>query len=511
MQVLAHPAHQTTLYRNGPHLYFFAEPSQNKTHFDVLSDLLGRPFDAVPFAGHPLLDLFLDALQERSAGIWQLQASDLHLTQIELPVQVETRRQIDLDTPQLEHSSLACRTRQLDPSMVKGLLRAERWPVQVMPVCAVPVRLLGQPDFGIGRSSVARNAEVGALLEALERLSAVDQGQHQIITSRPAELAGRKIAPSDLVALDHHAEPDGPIDWTAGWSLRHQEQVFLPAREVFMGYSRDEGALNVSSSGCALGSSLEEALLHALFELIERDAFLLRWYSQTSVPMLDLSLIPEGEIQGLLLAAEHMGYQVQVFDVTTENQVPAVWAMAKGQTPEQIHSFSSLGAHMDPIRALKGALQELLVSLELYVPSFDEKRAKMLLDQPEQVQDGNDHFQFYAHKDSHKHLDFLSETPDAKATLQFLERQHFWSDQDLVVKLRKWIGILLHHHPDVTFVDLTPPGLRALGLHAVRAVVPDLLPMTFGHQGRRTRNCQRLQNALQKNQTSLPDAPHPFP
>ena len=511
MPVVDPPAHQTRLYRNGPHLYFLAGPSQNETHFDALSDLLGRPFDAVPFAGHPFLDLLLEALQEKSAGIWQLQVPDLHLTQIQLPGSPERCRRVDLDTPQLEHSPHSCRTRQIDPSMLKGLLRAERWPVQVMPVYAVPVRLSGQPDFGIGRSSVARNAEVGALLEALERTQAVDQGHHQIITARPSELAGHKISPEDLVALDHHPQADGPIDWVDGWSLRHQEPVLMPAREVFMGYSRDEGTLNVSSSGCALGSSLEEALLHALFELIERDAFLLRWYSQTTVPMLDPVLIPDGEIQGLLLSAQHLGYQVQVFDVTTENQVPAVWVMARGQTPEQVHSFSSLGAHMDPIRALRGALQELLVSLELYPPSFDEKRAKMLLDHPERVEDGSDHFQFYAHPESQQHLNFLSETPDLQATLQFLDRQHFWSGQDLVVKLNSLIQILLSHHPDVTFVDLTSPGLRALGLHAVRAVVPDLLPMTSGHHGRRTRNCRRLKKALQKNQISLPDAPHPFP
>ncbi|GEM46893.1 YcaO-like family protein [Deinococcus cellulosilyticus] len=505
------PDLQTKLYRNGPHLYFCAGLAQHENTFTALADLLGRDFDASPVSGHPFLDTLVEELQGLQSGLWRIQLPDLHLEHLPLHVAGFNSRPLDLETPQFERHAHSCRNSEVDDTLLKMLLRAERWPVEAMPVFATAISLQGQTDFGIGRGSTAKSARTSALLEALERRSAVFQGRHHVTRARPEDLPGRHLGREMLTQLDHEPEFSTATDWVEGWSLRHQQRIFIPAREVFMGYHRDEGILNASSSGCALGSSLEEALLHGLFELIERDAFLLNWYSRSPVASLDLTLCMDSEVQGMLLVAGDLGYQVQAFDTTTENGVPAVWVMAKGKGEGQIHSFSSLGAHMDPLRALRGALQELLVSLELYPPSFDPTRAKLLLDHPEQVESGFDHFLFYAHFESQKWLDFLPDPPHPEALRHFLDRRNHWKGADVVQKLTLLLQTLLDHHPDVAFVDLTTPGLSALGLCAVRAVVPGLLPMTFGFSQQRTRNNPRLQAALQRNRTRLPEAPHPFP
>lgn len=517
MQMMNLPTAPSQLYHMGAHLCFFAATPQHETHIQVLADLLGKDFRIFPELPSPFLQALLTELAAapaRPGQGWRIRPHDLHVEPLVLQPAPAACKPFDLLTPQLEHQPLSCRTREIPARLLETLFQTERWPVQGMPVYAVPVRLLGQLDHGIGRAFKAPQARMGAILEALERRSAVLDSaaadRFSITTARFKDLkqTDRCLDPGTLVPLDGVAETaTAQMDWVKGWSMKHQEPIFVPVRHVFMGYSRDAEELNVSSSGCALGSSLEEALLHALFELIERDGFLLSWFSQSPVPQLDLFQIRDQGVLDSIEAIKHLGHQVEIYDTTQESQLPSVWVKTTGE-PGKIHAFSSLGAHMDPIRAIQGALTEVLVSLELYPPHFDPVRAEHLLRHPAEVQSGMDHFQFYAHPESQRHLDFLPTKTDPQATARFLQLQNLWQDQDITQKLRQLVSRLLEVHPDVVFVDLTSPGLRALGLHAVRAVVPDLLPMTWGQQSR-TLGCQRL---LKKRPTGpFSEIPHPFP
>src|SRR6266702_726042 len=59
---------------------------------------------------------------------------------------------------------------------------------------------------------------------------------------------------------------------------------------------------------------------------------------------------------------------------------------------------------------------------------------------------------------------------------------------DLTVVLRR----LRRHGLDVVVVDQTTPEHRAGGFSCVKAIVPGTLPMTFGHDNRRTYGLPRL-------------------
>lgn len=79
-----------------------------------------------------------------------------------------------------------------------------------------------------------------------------------------------------------------------------------------------------SSNGLALGSSREEAVLHGLFELIERDHFLCAWYNRLPLQELDIEDTGLDELKQLLYFLELVGIQVRFFDITMELRVPSV-------------------------------------------------------------------------------------------------------------------------------------------------------------------------------------------
>ena len=64
--------------------------------------------------------------------------------------------------------------------------------------------------------------------------------------------------------------PEFLIDWTIAEELLTAQEVWLPASSVF--FFGSPKLYDVSSNGLASGNELTEATLHALYELIERDA-----------------------------------------------------------------------------------------------------------------------------------------------------------------------------------------------------------------------------------------------
>ena len=64
-------------------------------------------------------------------------------------------------------------------------------------------------------------------------------------------------------------DPDRPIDWVWGYSFLQERPILVP--ELLAYYSlggRSQGFVYETSNGCALGGSLEEAILYGIFEVV---------------------------------------------------------------------------------------------------------------------------------------------------------------------------------------------------------------------------------------------------
>ncbi|MEM1271120.1 MAG: YcaO-like family protein, partial [Bacteroidota bacterium] len=188
-----------------------------------------------------------------------------------------------------------------------------------------------------GRALSVAAAKRSARCEAVER-------HHVVHVTRPlhrasfAALAEPALDPEALHvhrpfapagSPQYHA--DLPLRWAAGWSLTQDRKTWVPAQEVWFETLAlpDEPALvQPTTSGCAVGSSLTEAVLHALIELIERDAFLAAWYARRPVREIPISALDDAGFQALLQRAQaaHPAHTFRFLDVTSEVGLPAVWA-----------------------------------------------------------------------------------------------------------------------------------------------------------------------------------------
>ncbi|MBA0125338.1 TOMM precursor leader peptide-binding protein [Haloechinothrix sp. YIM 98757] len=240
----------------------------------------------------------------------------------------------------------------------------------------------GLRDESGGKGASSVEAEVGALCEALERYSGSFQGDEERVRASLRELEDQALHPNDCMlfhdrqyrdraewnsahgSLQHVCEPfdeHAVVNWTPVWSLTRHRHRLLPTRMLYYGAPYDPGDAGVraDSNGNAAGSSLEDAILQGLLEIVERDAVALWWYNRTSAPGVDLAAFGDLWVDELRGVYADLGRELWVLDVTSDVGIPVMVALSRraGASPE--HIMVGFGAHLDPRIALRRALTEL--------------------------------------------------------------------------------------------------------------------------------------------------------
>jgi ribosomal protein S12 methylthiotransferase accessory factor len=350
-----------------------------------------------------------------------------------------------------------------------------------------------------GRRSVVRAsfAEV--------RDTAVDPRTFGLYPPERYTLPGFAFQPFDV---------DRVCRWVWGYSFARQEPVLVPQRYAYYRAHVDDPddpsfAYEISN-GCALGGCLEEAILYGILEVVERDAFLMTWYTRRPAARIDLACAQDRSIPLLAKAIEvDTGYRLLAFDTTMEHGVPSVWAMAVCPPGvDQPALACAAGAHLDPEQAASGALRELgpiLADLMERYPDIAERARTMAAD-PASVLAMDDHSVLYTSREAAPRLDFLTASTQTRTFTEMESRYRTgaFRHTDLTDDLTELVRRLAAHQLDVVVVDQTTPEHRAGGFRCVKVIVPGLLPMTFGHDNRRTHGLPRLPREVNPH-------PHPFP
>lgn len=231
----------------------------------------------------------------------------------------------------------------------------------------------GQPvpgGFGVGKglNPVSR---VGALAEATEHLIS---RQRPALAPRSAaavadDLVGDAVEPllreqpSAQLACTPYRRIDGggePVELPLGLS---QPSYYLAARAP--GDTAEYWPVRpyMTNSGTALGANREEALLHALNEVAERDALSLLicravWGGE-QVAVLDPASLPVELVEQHRHVEQALAEPVHLLELTTDLGLPTVLAYIAPHAGRRSYG-RGLGASLNPQHATSRALAELL-------------------------------------------------------------------------------------------------------------------------------------------------------
>jgi len=298
-------------------------------------------------------------------------------------------------------------------------------------------------------------AYVKAVGEALERYAA---GVYR--TEHFREAAATAV--TDPVTPERFVRPESApavgdtttIQWVAATALPTESRVHVPAAfAVFP--PPDEALAPAITTGLGLGNSTVAATLSGLYEVIERDATMLSWYS--TFDPLELSVDDE-TVAALRRRAASEGLETTLVLVTQDVDVPVVAAMV---TRDEWPRFAAgSAADLDATAAAADALGEA-------VQNWMELRALG----PEDATDAGAGVARYA-DNPHEVTDYFdadttvpatdvgpADPPSGRAELDSVCTRV--TDADLT--------------PYVT--RLTPRDVAAIGFEAVRVLVPGAQPL----------------------------------
>jgi ribosomal protein S12 methylthiotransferase accessory factor len=130
-----------------------------------------------------------------------------------------------------------------------------------------------------GKGVRAAEARIGALMESLELAVAEPAGSdwaaHRTTAMDMIEGWSGRLRLDDLaLSLDARPAPGHAVVAVACEELGHAAPLHLPADLVFLPFEQAAGTrmFGCTSTGLASGNTLDEATLHALLEVLERDA-----------------------------------------------------------------------------------------------------------------------------------------------------------------------------------------------------------------------------------------------
>ncbi|MBF8807628.1 MAG: YcaO-like family protein [Enterococcus lacertideformus] len=243
-------------------------------------------------------------------------------------------------------------------------------------------------ESGFGRDYYENNARIISTIEAFERycniydrkklptikssFQALEKTEN-VIDPRKLILHSYKETNNEKYALGVY-KSDKEIEWVKGKEItkKGESEVFVPKSSIVFGERRENeqkknNFVFETSNGMAIGGSAEEAKLYGLYELIERDAFLCAWYSESSTKELELDDYDLEEFQELKMILKSKNQELKIFDITSEVGIPTVWAMIVDYSDEApMKIYNAAASNVNIKKAIENSLFKVCTTFPIY-------------------------------------------------------------------------------------------------------------------------------------------------
>lgn len=342
---------------------------------------------------------------------------------------------------------------------------------------------------GFGLSMIPERAAIKAIGESVERYCAVPPTRNALTFGTYASV--NRICPAikpeafTLFSDEQYDDPampfarpssSYPLHWVGGTSLVSGNPVLVPASFVFTpydfevpGYPPDPRLAFPISTGLACGPTYAAAVYRGLLEIIERDAFMLSWRHERSMPLLELGKFNRPLTRRLRQAVGEIPVSCVVKLATVDIAVTVVLVMLN-TTDGKFPLFAmGAGADFDPEQALILALEEALLCYcglcRIESPYTVDERAELEEGTNPVALHGLAHALDTSLRDMRRCLEEPTEYADGVNRVQ------------RAGNLGGLIQELNGMGHEAVAVDLTQPDIDDAGFKVVRVLVPGLQPL----------------------------------
>lgn len=362
-----------------------------------------------------------------------------------------------------------------------------------------------------------QDAFLATIGEAVERYASSFYDKRALRKAKASDFAPDDLIQPERYALfapEQYARPDfkfAPftrdieVHWDTAVDLVDGRTKHVPAAFMYMPFRADDQAISEQiSTGFAVHSDPRRALLSAIFEVVERDAFMISWMNMLDLPKLRI----EGELRTFVDAIIPSHFDLHLMDMTTDIGLPSVMGILRGRQDFGEFIVVCASTRADYMSAAKKTIIELCQS----VPYF-----RNLLEQEKDYTDLSavrsfvDHSLFYMHrKDLWPVFDkWLTTRPTVAVASQ--------PEQEPQVQLKQVVRTFADHGYTILAKDKTTVDLAEAGFRLVRAVCPGFVHLngSYGYYylgGERLYDVpRRMGHDVRNSYATLNQLPHPFP
>ena len=248
-------------------------------------------------------------------------------------------------------------------------------------IIGIPVVMVCRPNarsvsVSQGKGSTLIAARVSGLLESVE-------GYHAETISLPLRIASAHDMQISSQLITYEQLPrirqsrfskHYPISWIEGRNLFDQQGVWLPYEMVHTNYTyprpTGSGCFPASSNGLASGNSLAEATVHAICEVIERDALAL--WQQLDPEAIDRTSIDPDSIDNracreTLDRLRAANQDIFIWDIRSDTTIPSYLSVIIDKSTQGQHIGVGSGTHLSREIALLRALHEAVQVRTTYI------------------------------------------------------------------------------------------------------------------------------------------------
>lgn len=306
------------------------------------------------------------------------------------------------------------------------------------------------------------------------------------------------------------------IRWVMGYSLTNKKHIMLPAQLCYLSPSlKDEIPIGYSTStGLGFGIRLIEALMPAIYEVIERDAFAVRWLTYLSpqkICLEDIFCHLSKELQDILnFTLSDSPFKLDLFDTTLDIGIPSILAVLSNNIKIPYLVLGS-ATSLDIIKALEKAIVEALhifcltLTLKKEAPGFFKNKFSNIMT-------FKDHGKFWALNNYNKAIKWIYSGEKANIKDYLSVKTSLNYKEQLKICQRELEG----RGYEIIFVDISRWEIVEMGYKVIKVVIPGLQPLDGPHSYRFLGNPRIYKIANKygkriKNEKHLNPYPHPFP
>lgn len=287
---------------------------------------------------------------------------------------------------------------------------------------------------------------------------------------------GRYVRFSPNASLFHY-ESSKAYRWYPGMDVATGRKTYLPASTVWTGHNfsiKQERIYPTTTNGLGAGLSEGQALLSAIGELVERDAFNRHWFGKIAARPVRI----DDAFHRLLhpRAAELLDNPVasaNVYSLNSPAGLPVLMAIARSKAYGTVYLGASCA--VDPVKALMKALYEAYVCMA-YAFGIGPPTERTISE--EAFTCFEDHLLHYHDPSQTINAAFLwgdAEACDYEELRVAQDRMHrgkIDSTEFLTRQVSERVG-------RVFAANITSADVKGLGFTVMRALIPNLLPLVL--------------------------------